>query len=659
MTINQEDALYDFLENVTEPFTVDDICSFVRLVGTKRSGRLAAEAASFIDTRHIAFPIEGKRWISRRGAFERTRFPINPTRLEIANGILIPGHRCIPYANPVLLPHEYRFYWKGTPVPVTTTEGAPEDFYPFYTLYGEEYALQYVARDNPGNEEAFSLDPFEDPSEVSIHTLDMRNIYRESSFVPGDHFLVTTLNWKEGTFDLQRVAADAWNQAELDCWAAAAEKGFLESFAYLGPGASTEEQIAFACWFGRNRVCSVPAYTMEEFLYEVTDSIETVPYGIETRFWYAGKDIPDRKDLEGVRSLPDRTVIEEILFRRGVPISEYVVQSFVRDALYQGDADDMGDSDFVIDCIISRIIPPSVGINGRDKEYLADYIREVLREFREDYSPFADHETGAIRQRVGELHTAVVELAANLQKSEMDSSWLPKHTFVVLSQIQGHAASLLEDLDTGEKLTRPELDAMDNSVDGMIETYEDMRDMINEALSDFRKNNIGIWQKTEDAENSSWRVIQISLGGTDIWRRLVLPDSYTFEELSRLIRAIFNWSSEGMIFNVEEETIGDLSRKGLNEFLCEIGNKWTVKIIILSWYQAKPGERIRCVAGAGAPPPRFIDGPLRFRRFISALERGDGERHLFQHELGRDYDPEGFDIDSCNRAIYAGSGYSS
>ena len=676
MTINQEEALYDFLENVTEPFTLDDICAFIRLVEPKRGGHLNSETASFIETRHIAFPTEGKRWISRRGVFERCRFAINPSRLEIANGILIPGHRCLPFVNPVLLPQEYRFRWKsasgagsanfaggasgfaGGEIPYTTAESPPEDFYPFFTLFGEEYAPQYVARDNPENEAAFNCDPFEDPPEVSIHALDMRNIYRELSFVPGDHFAVTVLNWKEGIFELEKVNAAGWTKAELDEWAAIAEEGFKSSFAYLGPGSSTEEQIAYAYWFGGKRMRSLPAHTMEDFLYEVTDHIETVPYGIETRFWYAGKDIPDRKDLEGVRSLPDRTVIEEILYRKGVPISEFVVQAYVRDALYRDTCD--GDFNIFLDRILERIIPPSLDLGGRDKEYLADYVEEVYREFEQCYSRFADHTMGPLRQRVGELHTAVVELATKLQKSDMDPSWLPKHTFIVLSQIQGHAASILEDLDTGDGPPQSEIEAMDNSIDSMIETYEDIRDLINEALNNYRKNNIGIWQKTKTPENSSWRVVQISLGGTEIWRRLVLPDSYTLFELAALIRSVFNWDGEELNFNIECKTIGEISRRGMSEFICEIGAKWTVKIIILSWYQAKPGERVSCVAGAGAPPPRFIDGPLRFRRFISALERsGDRELHLARHELGRDYDPEGFDIDSCNRAIHTGSNHGS
>jgi hypothetical protein len=648
MTVNQEDALYDFLENVTEPFSMDEVHSFIRMIEPKRNHRLSTEIASFIDTRHIAFPVGGKRWISRRGCFESARFIITPTRLELVNGILIPGHRCIPFANPVLLPQEYSFRWKGELIPFTTTEGPPEDFYPYYTLFGEEYAPQYVAKDNPENETSFNSDPYEDPPEVSIHTLDMRNVFREGSFVPGDHFAVSLVNWKEGVFELEKAGKDAWTQEETGAWLLAAEEGFKQSFKFLGPGSSTEEQIAFAYWFGGERMRSLPACTMEEFLYEKTDRIETAAYGIETRFWYAGRDIPDRKDLEGVRSLPDRTVIEEILYRRGAPISEYVVQSYVRDALFRGDTG--------IDGILERIIPRSAGLAGRDREYLADYVREVLEEFRDGYSRFADSVMGPLRQRMGELHTAVLDLAAQLQKSDPDTSWTPRHTFVVLSQIQGHAASVLEDLDCDEAPPASELEAMDNSLDSMVDTYGDLKELIDEAQAGFRKNNIALLRKDGD-DDIVWHTVQISLGGTEIWRRLVLPNTYTLAELETLIQSLFGWQEEGHFCSSalsqsdSAEFSGDLSLgllrgKGVHEFLCEFETRWTVKIMILSRYYARPGERVSCVAGAGAAPPRFIDGPLRFRRFISALELGTERR--------QDYDPEVFDIDSCNRDLYKG-----
>ena len=66
-----------------------------------------------------------------------------------------------------------------------------------------------------------------------------------------------------------------------------------------------------------------------------------------------------------------------------------------------------------------------------------------------------------------------------------------------------------------------------------------------------------------------------------------------------------------------------------------------------------PGTRpIRCIAGAGASPPEFIEGPLRFRRVLSALENGnDMERLGARQELGPEFMPGEFDLDACNRNL--------
>jgi hypothetical protein len=665
MTENQEDALYDFLENITEPFTLEDVMVFVRMIDFSKSKNLAEEITSFIDSQHVAFRLEKDRWVSRRGCFEPVRFVISPTRSELLNGILIPGHRCVPFANPALLPQEYSFFWKGSLVPFGTTEGPPDEFYPYYTIFGEEYAPQYVARDNPENETAFNSDPYEDPPDVSIHTLDMRNIYREASFVPGDRFVVRTLDWKKGEFELERVGKDAWSQADLHSWAEAAEGGFEDSFASLGPGISTEEQIAYAYWYGGKRMREVPAYALEDFLYERTDRIETAAYGIETRFWYAGKEIPDQKEPGSVQPAFDQTPLEKLLSQWGVPISEYVVQSYIRDALFRNDAD--------LSRLLERIVPPSVIMDEYGWDYLAHYAGEVLAEFSASYSLFADSAMGSIRQRMGELHTAVIDLIARLHKGDIDTSWLPKHTYIILSQIQDHAAGVLEDLDADEAPPAAELEAMDNSLDSMIETYEDMKELIDEALDSFRRNNISVVKPHgETPEAGEWRTVQISLGGTDIWRRIILPESYRLEDLHRVIQTLFDWSGTyGYRFfleksaragNLGEEKVldsaiplGELPARGALSLLYEYGTRWTVRITILSRHDAAEGEQARCVAGAGASPPESIDGPLRLRRFISALTKGnETERYRALQELGKDFDPDLFDMDAYNRRLVSG-----
>jgi hypothetical protein len=654
MTKNQEDALYDFLENTREAFTIEEVASFVRLVDFPRKN-LSREITSFINSQNIAFRVENDRWLSRRGCFEPIRFVISPVLSELRNGILIPGHRCVPIANPLLLPQEYTFFWKGSQIPFTSIEGPPEEFYPYYSIFGEEYAPQYVARDNPNNEIAFNSDPYEDPPDVSIQALDMRNLYREVGFVPGDRFVVRTLDWKEGSFELERVGKDEWSQMDLYAWHEAAEGGFEDSFSALGPGSSTEEQIAYAYWFGGKRMRDVPAYALEEFLYEKTDKIEIAAYGIETRFWYAGREIPDFKGLEGDSAPPDRTVVEDILYRSGIPVSEYVVQAYIYDALFRRDTD--------MDNLVKRIVPPSVDMQDSDLSVLYEYAEEVLAEFQDDYSPFKDSSLGHIRQRLAELHTAVVDLAARLSKGDMDSSWLPKHTFIILSQIQGHAAEGLEDLDTEEILEKAELEAVDNSLDSMIETYEDIKELIEEAMNSYRRSNLSV-VKPSGFGGEEWYVCQISLGGTDVWRRVTLPESCRLKELQRIIRALFGWSGvfpgsvflegdgAGPVKPAPESTLGEFSLKGGSLLVFEYGSQWNIKVLFLSRHEKEQAESIRCIAGAGAAPPEQIGGPLKYRRFTAILEKRDGsEWQTAAAELGEDFDPRAFDIDTCNRML--------
>ena len=648
MTFSQEDAIYDFLDNMADPFDLEMILSFIRLVDSKKISHLADEVADFINDRRLAFSLGSRQWISRRGFFEPMPFVISPTRLELLNGILIPGHRCVPFANPNLLPQEYVFNWKGVQIQNTTTEGEPEEFYPYYSILGEEYAPQYVARDNPENEEAFNSDPYEDPPEVSINTLDMRNIYRETSFIPGDRFIVRTVSWIKGVFRLEKSGANDWDQSDLYLWYEAAEGGFEDSFYNLGPGSSTEEQIAFAYWYAEKRMRQLPAYSLEEFLYNKTERIETTPYGIETRFWYAGREIPDLKGLDGLQYRPERTDIENFLCEKKIPVSELVLQAYIQDHIFRGEKDTAS--------LIERIIPAAIGISSRDRKILDEYIENELNILQESYSPFTDKFTGPVRLRVAELHTAVIELAAKLEKENIDLSWLPKQTYIILSQIQSHAAAIMEDLDTDENFQQGELEAIDNSLDSMIETYEDIKELIEEALENYRKKRFSLVRKTSERDGE-W-LLQLGIGGTDVWRRIMVPEMTSLEELHRIIQNVFMWKNSQMFqFSGENIldnriTMAELGDQGLIEFLYEYGTKWTVKIILISRNTVTVENPIRCVAGAGASPPETIGGPLRFRRFITALSANNGaDRQGANHELGENFKPDDFDLESCNRGL--------
>jgi hypothetical protein len=662
MTPDQEEALYSFLDEADSAFTLKEAAQAtwrIRSRDSARLGRLQAEIANLFDTRRIVFPVAENKWLSRRGLFNKARFVISPTQTELLNGLLIPGHRCVPFANPFVPPQDYKFLWKNTLVEVSASEGSPEEFYPFFSIYGEEYAPQYIAQENPSNETAYGADPFEDPPEVSIKTLDMRNIYREESFVPGDRFLVTIADWKDCVFNLEHIGKDAWSEEELREWMETAEDAFLKSFKNLGPGSTIEEQIAWAYFYGGSRMINVPAYSLEDFLYEKTDKFSITYFGLESRFWYAGKEIPDYNEIKGIRTQPDETPVERILFQYNVPISEYVVQSYLRDAIYRGESSPVR--------IMERIVPPSCGMDVWDIDYLKSYIADTLKELQRSYSVFTDQKAGPVRQAVCELHTAVIDLACRLHGESIDYSILPKHTFIVLSQIQIYTSGILEDLDVEEEPSEIELAAIDNSIEDMLEIFNEIKDMIDKSRDIFRQTNLTLVKNGDDG-SLSWRTVQISIGGADVWRRLLLPQSTDLACIHRIILKLFSWSglqphkftldymngaellgSENGI--KETVTIKELVARYINEINYEYGIRWTVKIIFSPCGDTGI-EKPVCIAGENFPPPESVEGPLRFRRFISALETNDpAEKEIALSELGKNFNPSAFDIDECNRRL--------
>jgi hypothetical protein len=660
MTVEQEDALYNFLEQRAEPFTLKEAAMSARSKDFRKFGRLKGEIAEIFINRHIVFPVGENKWISRYGCFAKSQFVITPTRLELLNGILIAGHRCIPFANPFVMPQDYKFFWHGNEIKVTDSEGAPDEFYPFFSIFGEEYAPQYIARDNPENELAFDEESGEDPDEVSLKTFDMRQVYRESLFVPGDRFLVRIKDWKMASFELERVAKDAWTQIDLEEWQKIAESAFLESFEEIGPGIATEEQIAWAFFKGGPRMRNVPAYSLEDFLYEKTDKIDVTAFGLESRFWYAGKEIPDYKRMEGIRTQIDETPIERVLLMHNIPISEFVVQAYVRDALFRNDTD--------LTHIVERIVPSSAGMSNWDRDFIAAYVANEIEETAKYYSVFTDQKTGPIRQQAAELHSAVINLALRLGKGEIDLSLLPKHAFIVLSQIQIYSSGILEDIDTDVVPTEVELNAIDNSMENMIDIFDEMKEMIDLSRDNFRRNNISLVQKDENAKET-WRTVQISIGGTDIWRRLLIPSSYKLIDLQKIILAVFKWtgfldhcwvfeySSDLDLQNenqnlLETKTLEELASHCIKEFTYEYGSHWTVKIILSPCNEANI-EKVVCVAGACASPPEKVEGPLRLRRFVSALEKNnnDKEKAAAHAELGEGFDPAAFSVDDCNKDV--------
>jgi hypothetical protein len=183
-----------------------------------------------------------------------------------------------------------------------------------------------------------------------------------------------------------------------------------------------------------------------------------------------------------------------------------------------------------------------------------------------------------------------------------------------------------------------------------------LRRQIDEALESFRRNKLSL-VRPGGGENAE-RLIQFSLGGTDVWRRVLVGESCRLEDLHRIIQTVFNWKNSQLYrFNTEKmpepnPSIKELCDCGIVELSYEYGEKWTVRIMFLSRYETDEERPAHCVAGEGASPPESAGGPLKFRRSVSALEWGNrDERSGAEKELGIGFNPESFDLEACNRIL--------
>jgi hypothetical protein len=308
-----------------------------------------------------------------------------------------------------------------------------------------------------------------------------------------------------------------------------------------------------------------------------------------------------------------------------------------------------------------------------DQLYLNQYIMETLQEFNKTYNIFQDKEIGPIRQRAIELHSAIVTLLLQLCNGAIDSKWLPKHTFVILSQLQDNTERILEELDLQDNPVEIELDTIDNVLEGMFESYEDIKLMIEDALDEYRRSTLSLVNsKIVENVQGEWYVLQVMLVGTDVWRRILVPESCTLENLHWCIQTLFDWSGQRLHgFVIQREVYGpepstaELSEKNVTikmlheqnvlEFTYDYdyGSEWEIHIRYLYTFEKNPEtSAIYCLAGGGAAPPEQIGGLLRFRRFVSALHIGEGtEFECAQQELGKDFNPDYFDKECCNARL--------
>ena len=443
------------------------------------------EVMEYLEYEPMVFPLERNMYITHAGAFTGQFFSFVPTAQEIEAQVFVAGDRCVPFVDGELLSCSLQFEYNGRMLAPETFETDSNTARSLFSLYGDEYAAQYIAADPINKALHLEESCFELPSRVSLTGISMKRILQDCDFTYGDRFLCRVRNWNKGIIELFPLITHKQNPFTMDeddiqrqHWNSVLDEALLESFDRMGPCASMEEQLANVFYEKRRQLCTTQCGSIHEYL-ENTRKVSMELFGVETRLWRTGEDVPAIGNWN--RGSYDAS------FDAGIPqfdLPEFVIDCFITDQLYEKKED--------IDSLVRRMLPASMHISEDERKLFTLQIMRRNAILKKKYNWFADYQFGSLRHRALELYTQVGSLVYEVDCASDDIEHLPQQELVTLSQLFTHVNRMLETIATGSDSAAEEASTMQLSLEGMEFNFEDIRGQLVAAVERLRANHFEV-----------------------------------------------------------------------------------------------------------------------------------------------------------------------
>ena len=185
--------------------------------------------------------------------------------------------------------------------------------------------------------------------------------------------------------------------------------------------------------------------------------------------------------------------------------------------------------------------------------------------------------------------------------------------------------------------------------------------------------------------------IQINLEGYDIWRRVLVPSTYSFRHLHNIIQTVFDWQdyhlhefvveikgerSINIIMNDDPETLEyiDLENADVRQerFVClsdiflkfdeviyeyDFGDSWQHNITLEKIIKSK-SFNATFIEGNGERPPEDVGGESGYKEYLEIIENEEHPMHDQIKAWAEDQKERMFSTEKINRRLkQAISGY--
>lgn len=496
MKITAETLVQNFFRSFTEPFSLDNFYGLLSKCGVKATKE---ECEGYLAGNPYVFTLANGMYATKACMFTKQYFSIKPERKELDKGVFIAGHRCMPFVDSDILSCSITFVYKKHPLPVKIVEMDSSFIMELYTLFGDEYSPQYIAQDPANAGMDLSAMDYTLPPTVKITGVSTDALVKDG-FKAGDRLLCRVVDWDNCIVEVEFTPREE-NEAclpdsqgnpqsrhlqmtnediEREHWYSLLEKYLLESFSVVGPGDSIEEQLSMVFAENRSKLCVKNCGSIEEFFLR-TKKIGFELFGVETRLWFKGQDVPAIGSWNEVDyQIPEEQKNIRPVAEKFEEVPQYIVDAAIKDQLYSKICD--------MEVILKKLYPNSYRISSVQQKMMLLHLKNRHDILSAKYNRFADSEISGVRHRILELFGQVNALVYAIDLAGLELSVFPQQSIVVLSQIYGHINHILEATESDPASVLRDINEISISVDGMQMNFECVEEELNEVLARESKN---------------------------------------------------------------------------------------------------------------------------------------------------------------------------
>ncbi len=448
-------------------------------LGAGRAQALRARVERTLEGDGRFFYDQSGHYRLRSEFFDGFQFPVTPDSWEIANGLLMPGHRFAPFVSPEIFPSEVLLVpddGEDAAVELREITAPLSQMFHYALLLGSEQVFDFFVAESAANRGVVRSHGPEEP--VTLNAFDLSSFYREHDFAVGDALLCTVSDWSSGRVTFSFLPGSRRKERSLGQFTRKFEQALGTVIDRFENYLEIPEQLSWAFYCGVEILPDVLEWaSIDEFMARST-RIEISVDGDHSvlALKQSGEDVESAVLPDGFTVSKGETGEFSALLREvGSPLTPVEVDGFILDCCYMRELD--------FDAFFARAF-------GREKLRFADegqqavfynYVEDRFEELTGNYNRVDDEPKAPLRSTIMELVEDRLEFFDYLDSSGGNPEELPKEPLHRLAENSMQLDEILRML--GSEAFTPTAEELDR-LESTVELRADDQEALIAELSD-------------------------------------------------------------------------------------------------------------------------------------------------------------------------------